>query len=102
MSTTEKPPLSQALSLVAFRQLREALQKLAQTVEVGANALCLTEAQVFSDSSLPLPGVDYFTVLVSRSFSAVLKGELVLAETTLLQLANSADAGGGTNASGWN
>ncbi len=98
MSTTEKPPLSQALSLVTFRQLREALQKLAQTVEVGADALCLTEAQVFSDSSLPLLGVDYFTVLVSSSFSAVLTGELVLAETTLLQLANFADAVGGTNA----
>lgn len=71
---------------------------MAQAVEIGSEVLCLTEEQIFSDPSLHLPGVDYFTVLVSSSFSALLKGELVLAETTLQQLANSADAVGGTNA----
>ena len=98
MPTTEKPPLSQALSLVTFHQLRELLQRMAQTVEVGTNALCLTEEQVFSGDSPHLPGVNYFTVLVSSSFSALLQGELVLAEPTLAQLSTADDAVKETNA----
>jgi len=97
MPTTKKLPLSQTLSLATFRQLRELLQWMAQTV-VGTNVLCLTEEQVFSGVSPHLPGVNYFTVLVSSSFSVLLKGELVLAEPTLAQLSTADDAVRETNA----
>ncbi|MBD2465135.1 GAF domain-containing protein [Oscillatoria sp. FACHB-1407] len=73
MLSSEASVAIDLLSTIPFHQLRSLLQQMAQTMEMGLLIQSEDIGQVLDDSVTRLPS--YFTLVLSRSFNALLQGE---------------------------